>query len=277
MEDGPMRAPIIWKAGGLLAAVLTLGLVATSAARAQQPITITMAVTENREPGLMGMATITPMPDNQVRVDLRITGLPAGDAARPAHIHTAQGARCDTGAPVTYPLESVAVDAAGVGTSSTVVTLTADKPVSANNAYINVHNPAQMGRGVICGNITVTLAGAPAAAAAAQAGPSSQKPSAAPAQPVAQRPAAAPARPAAAPAQRPAAAPARPAAAPAQRPAAAPARPAAAPAQRPAAVPRTGTGLQADASTTWSLAGLAAIAVLLAGTGALAVARRRQD
>jgi CHRD domain len=230
-----MRVPIVWKAGGLLAALLALCLVASSAARAQQPITITMSVTENREPGLMGMATITPLPNNQLRVDLRITGLPANDTARPAHIHTAQGARCDTGAPVTYPLEDVSVNAMGVGTSSSVITLTADRPVTANNAYVNVHNPAQMGRGVICGNITVTLAGAPAAAAAAQ--PGAQRPAAAPAQPVAQRPAAAPAR--------------------------------------PAAVPRAGTGLQADASTAWSLAGLAAIAVLLGGTCALAVARRR--
>jgi pyruvate/2-oxoglutarate dehydrogenase complex dihydrolipoamide acyltransferase (E2) component len=253
-----MRVSIVWKAGSVLAAVLALSLIATNAARAQQPIMITMAVTENREPGLMGMATITPLPNSQVRVDIRITGLPPNDTARPAHIHTAQGARCDSGAPVTYPLENVSVDAMGVGTSSTVVTLTADKPVTANNAYVNVHNPAQMGRGVICGNITVTLAGATAAAPATQPG--------------APRPAAAPAQPAA---QRPAAAPARPAAAPAQRPAAAPARPAAAPAQRPAAVPRTGTGLQADSSFAWSLAGLAAIALLLAGSGALAMARRR--
>src|ERR671915_218568 len=89
-------------------------------------------------PGAGGQVTMTPLPNNQVRVDIRATGLPAGEQ-RAAHIHTAQGARCDTGAPVTYPLTNVSVDAGGVGTSTTTITLTADRPVQANNAYVNVH------------------------------------------------------------------------------------------------------------------------------------------
>lgn len=127
--------------------------------RAQQPITVPMSVTENREPGLAGQATITPLGGGRYRVDLRITGFPANDTARPAHIHTAPGAQCDNGAPITYPLTNVTVNAGGVGTSTTEITVTADKPVTANNAYVNVHNPAQGGRGVFCGNIVTSLAG----------------------------------------------------------------------------------------------------------------------
>jgi hypothetical protein len=266
-----MRVSWLWKGGGLLAAIVALGF-ATGVAWAQgAPITVPMSVTENREPGLTGLATLTPLGNGQYRVEIRMSGLPPNDTARPAHIHTAAGARCDTGAPVTYPLTSVTVDADGDGTSVTTITVTADRPVTANNAYLNVHNPAQMGRGVFCGNITVTLqtAGAaaapPAAPPAAAAQPAAQRPSTGPAQaaPQAQRPAA----PAAAPAARPAA----PAAAPvAARPAAAPA---AATAQ---ALPRTGTGLSADTTGAWSMAGLAMIAVLLTGTGTLALARRRK-
>src|SRR3712207_8446672 len=42
----------------------------------------------------------------------------------------------------TYPLTEVRVDANGVGTSSTTVTLRADAPVTAGNAYVNVHEGA---------------------------------------------------------------------------------------------------------------------------------------
>jgi hypothetical protein len=269
-----MRRSWLWKGGGLIAAVLALGFTAISSARAQgPPITVPMSVTENREPGLTGSTTITPLGNGMYRVEIRMAGLPPNDTARPAHIHTAAGARCDTGAPVTYPLTNVAVDASGNGTSTTTITVTADKPVTANSAYVNVHNPAQMGRGVFCGNITLSLLAAGAGAAGIPAGTGA-------AQPAAQRPAAGPAQ-AAPQAQRPAAAPAAAAQPAAQRPAAAPV--AAAPAARPAtttaaaqALPRSGTGLIADTTGAWSMAGLALIATLLAGTGTLAVARRRR-
>jgi hypothetical protein len=189
-----MQVRVGWRQGVLLAAVLVASLGATRVVHAQQPMTITLSVTENREPGLAGTAIIAPLPNSQVRVDIRITGLPRNDVDRPAHIHTAAGARCDNGAPITYPLTNVKVDASGVGTSTTTVTLTPDKPVTANNAYVNVHNPAQGGRGVICGNITANLSGL-----AAGAQPAPQRPAGAPAQPPAQRAAAAPAQPAALP------------------------------------------------------------------------------
>lgn len=133
-----------------------LGGVEVAQAQQPQPATFPMSVTENRAPGATGQVTITPVGTGQIRVDIRVTGLQP-NAEHAAHIHTAQGARCDTGAPVTYPLTNVRVDASGVGTSSTVVQLTADKPVQANNAYVNVHRAATPpGEGIICANITMT-------------------------------------------------------------------------------------------------------------------------
>jgi hypothetical protein len=212
-----MRAFRRWKSGALALIGLVAALGVAGVAQAQQPLTLPMSITENRLQGATGQVTMTPMPNDQVRVDIRITGLPP-NGAHAAHIHTASGARCDTGAPVTYPLTNVAVDGAGVGTSTTTVTLTADKPVQANNAYVNVHQMAQGGPGVICADVTQSFVMGAAAPAAGGTG-----------------------------------------------------------GQTPVAMPRTGTGgLQADAaSRTWTLAGFAAIAVLLGGTASLAVARRR--
>jgi hypothetical protein len=181
-----MRGSLLWRGGVLSAAAALACLLAVGSARAQPgPVTYTLMVTENREPGLAGTVTITPLANNMARVDIRITGFPPNDQERPAHIHTAPGARCDTGAPVTYPLTNVRVDAQGVGTSTTTITITPDKPIQANNAYVNIHNPAQGGRGVICANITTNITGL--TAAAAQATP--QRPTGPVATPAAQRPA----------------------------------------------------------------------------------------
>lgn len=150
-------------------------------AQQPQPATYPMSVTENRAPGAAGQVTITPVGPGQIRVDIRVTGLQP-NAEHAAHIHTAQGARCDTGAPVTYPLTNVRVDAAGVGTSSTVVQLTADKPVQANNAYVNVHRAANPpGEGIICANITQTYTVETVRAAAGAQAPAAPRTGAGPA------------------------------------------------------------------------------------------------
>jgi len=133
---------------------------------AQTPTALTFAVTENRLPNGAGSGTITPLGNDQIRVDVRITGLQP-NAQHAIHIHTADGARCDTNAPVTYPLTNVQADAAGVGTSTTTVTLRAEQPVRAGNAYINMHQAVSpAGPGIICANIDATFsttAGAQAA------------------------------------------------------------------------------------------------------------------
>jgi hypothetical protein len=197
------------------------GLVAVFAlagvAQGQQPVTLQMSITENRIQGASGEVTMTPMANNQVKVDIRITGLQP-NAAHAAHVHTAQGAQCDTNAPVTYPLTNVSVDGSGVGTSSTTITVTDDKPIQANNAYVNVHQMAMGGPGVICANVTQSFT----AGATGGAGPTGG-------------------------------------------------------AQMPTALPSTGTGGLSDPTATGGMiVGLATIAILLAGTGTLAVVRRRR-
>jgi hypothetical protein len=159
-------------AAALLA--LTVGLMAAISVGAQQPAPLDFSVTENRVPGADGAGTITPLPGGQLRVELRLTGLPP-NGEHAAHFHIAEGARCDTNAPVVYPLTTVRVDGAGVGTSATTVTLRPEQPLRAGHAYLNVHQNPTGGPGVICANVDASFA-APAAPASPGGG---QTPSAA--------------------------------------------------------------------------------------------------
>jgi len=58
-------------------------------------ITVPMQLTENREPGLAGRFTLTPLGTTQLRVEVTVTGLPPNGQSRPAHIHSAS-AWCKT-------------------------------------------------------------------------------------------------------------------------------------------------------------------------------------
>jgi hypothetical protein len=170
-----MRRPGIWRMSSVVPVVLLLGMalgMATSRVTAgQQPTTLTFTVTENRVPGAAGSGTITPLGGNQLRIDIRLTGMPA-NGEHAMHIHLADGARCDTNAPIVYPLTNVRVDGAGVGTSTSTVTLRPEQPVRAGNAYINVHQGATVpSPGVICANIDTTFAADGAAGAGTGAMP----------------------------------------------------------------------------------------------------------
>ena len=142
-------------------------------AQAQANVTIQMAPTAGREPGLAGATTISPAGANQVKVDIRITGLKPNDE-RASHIHSpGTGAGpCDSGGPVVYPLTNVKADASGVGTSSTTITLDATKGIPTARWYVNVHEGAapNVGNGVICGAITAALVSAAASPAAGAGG-----------------------------------------------------------------------------------------------------------
>ncbi len=148
-------SPLLGLGIAAIAAALILPIPSARAQQTAAPASFPMTVTENRVPGAAGQVTITPQGNNQLLVAINITGLPPSPSSRAAHIHTAPGAVCDNNAPVTYPLDDVMVDSSGHGTSTTTITVTPDKPIMANNAYVNVHeqsNPA--GPGVICANIT---------------------------------------------------------------------------------------------------------------------------
>jgi hypothetical protein len=176
MGAGALRYAWRWLVGlGMVvfAAVAAMPVLPARAQQASGPATYPMTVTMNRVPGATGQVTITPLGNNQIRVEINITGLPPSPSARAAHIHTAPGAMCDNNAPVTYPLNDVMIDSSGHGTSTTTVTLTPDKPVEANNAYVNVHEESSPpGPGVICANITQSYTAGGTSAPATGAAPS---------------------------------------------------------------------------------------------------------
>lgn len=164
--------------GRKLAKIAILGAVAIPLAaaagfigvHAQTAQTITMTPTKGLEAGLSGTAVITPMANNQLKVDITVNGLPA-NADRAAHIHkpgtdTTDPAGCDTGGAIVYPLTDVKSGASGPGTSTTTVTLDATKGIPTTGWYVNVHqkSPADgVGAGVICGKITASVTGGAAA------------------------------------------------------------------------------------------------------------------
>lgn len=148
-----------WTAGimVMIAVAVVLGMSTIPGAQAQQPTPLDFNVTENRVPGADGTGTMTALPGNQLRVDVRLTGMPP-NGEHAMHIHIAEGARCDTNAPIVYPLNNVRVDAAGLGTSTTTVTVRPDQPIRAGHAYVNVHQgPSLPSPGVICANIDATF------------------------------------------------------------------------------------------------------------------------
>jgi hypothetical protein len=153
MRSGSTRRRLF---GLVLVAGLTLGFTPTAGAQ-QQPATLDFNVTENRVPEADGSGTITPQSGNQLRIEVHLTGMPP-NSEHAMHIHLGNGARCDTNAPIVYPLNNVQVDAAGTGTSTSTITLRADQPVRAGNAYINVHQaPTVPSPGIICANIDATF------------------------------------------------------------------------------------------------------------------------
>lgn len=100
--------------------------------------------------GITGTAKVTALGNNQIRVEVTLNGLPANDQ-RAGHIHKGT---CANQGGVVYPLNPLMVNAQGVGTSNTTVTLDKE-PITAGGYYINFHqalNPP--GPGVSCGNIT---------------------------------------------------------------------------------------------------------------------------
>lgn len=145
----------IRRSGVIALAAVLFGISAFGIAHAQQPsITLQMKVTENRAPGAVGTVTLTALSATSGRVDTRITGL-APNATFMSHIHASANAVCDNGQPVVYPLTPVRSDAAGVGTSTTTITINPNTPIRPQLAYVNVHEAnGAPGQGIICADVT---------------------------------------------------------------------------------------------------------------------------
>jgi hypothetical protein len=122
----------------------------------QQPLTLPMSITENRIQGLPDRRR-HPLGNNQLRVDIRITGLQANKPARGAHPHPR--AMCDNNAPITTADQRQR----GCGRRHQHHgDAHRGQAGQANSASVNVHQMATGGPGVICANVTASRRQAPA-------------------------------------------------------------------------------------------------------------------
>ena len=113
--------------------------------QSSQPAPVQVPIAAQNGSNQTGVATLTPTTDNKTRVDIAITGEPAG-ATEPVHIHKGPCSSLDP--KPTYPLTSVAG-----GKSTTVL----DVPLSqlqTGSLAINLHESASaLQNYVACGNI----------------------------------------------------------------------------------------------------------------------------
>jgi len=119
----------------------TLAWLATSAAAADQPVSVTLSPQNGS--GENGTVTLTPQGD-KTQVAIKLTGAPSG--AQPAHIHDGT---CETLDPKPrIPLENVVN-----GSSTTTLDMKLDDIMSKGGA-INVHKSAADAKTyVACGNL----------------------------------------------------------------------------------------------------------------------------
>lgn len=127
----------------LLGVIMAVPIIALAAQPAQSPLTIQLGALNNS--GETGTAVLTDMGNGQLKVDVTITGEPAG-ASQPEHIHTGQCGPTLGG--VVYPLSPL-VD----GKSSTTITATLSSLMDGNHALNGHKSTAEISTYVYCGNI----------------------------------------------------------------------------------------------------------------------------
>lgn len=134
----------------VLGILMAVPIIALAAQPAQSPLTIQLAPLNDS--GQSGTAVLTDMGNGQIKVDVTVSGEPAG-ASEPEHIHTGQCGPTLGG--VVYPLTNLEN-----GTSTTMITATLASLMDGNHAINGHKSKAEIQTYVYCGNI-------PAAAAAA--------------------------------------------------------------------------------------------------------------
>lgn len=126
-----------------------------------QTSTQTLQLTPSRDSGVSGTATLTDT-GSGVEVQLDVQGLPSADGTEHlAHIH--EGATCaddraGNGAPVEFPLTSVANEG-GAGSSTSTADTTLDDLLSGEPYYVNVHAEKkgdEVPPGISCADIVAT-------------------------------------------------------------------------------------------------------------------------
>jgi len=132
----------------IITAVLVVAIAAVGVTMAQTPSTITLNAQNNS--GETGTATLTDLGDGTTRVDVTVSGEPAG-ASQPMHIHTGT---CDNLNPApAFPLQNLEN-----GKSSTVITTTMQTLLASPYA-LNGHKSAEeLTVYVFCGDISATAA-----------------------------------------------------------------------------------------------------------------------
>src|SRR5215210_2698399 len=134
---------------------------AFGAASAQEMNSTTLQVTPSRDSGTSGTAILTDT-GSGTEVQLDVQGLPSADGTEHlAHIHkggTCADDRAGNGAPVEFPLTSVA-NQGGVGSSASTVNTSFDELLSGEPYYVNVHAEKSgdaVPPGISCADVVAT-------------------------------------------------------------------------------------------------------------------------
>lgn len=141
-----MRLSYKWIA--IVAAMLLVGIAAAGVALAQTPLMITLNAQNNS--GETGTAMLTDLGDGTTRVDVTVSGEPAG-ASQPMHLHTGTCANLNT-APA-FPLNNLEN-----GKSSTVITTTVQTLLASPYALNGHKSAAEISVYVFCGDILASAA-----------------------------------------------------------------------------------------------------------------------
>ena len=118
-----------WSSGAVLGSVVLVALALGSSAGAQgtttatQPTSVKLNLTESRNSGVSGTATLTDV-EGGVRVALDVKGLPKAGVEHINHIHgggTCAQDRAGQTAPITIPLTTITANDDGTGSASTLI------------------------------------------------------------------------------------------------------------------------------------------------------------
>ena len=145
---------VMYGAKQLAGIAFGLGLLVSLAgsALAEEGKSVQLELTESRDSGVSGTATLTDV-DDGVRVELDMQGLPKEGVEHINHIHgggTCADDRAGRTAPVTIPLDTVVADADGTGSATTTVEDVSLKKLLGDDQhrFILLHAKVEKGQGV---------------------------------------------------------------------------------------------------------------------------------
>ena len=140
------------KASIFLGATLVAALVLSTTASAQEGKSVQLDLTQSRDSGVSGKATLTDVEDG-VEVELHMEGLSKAGVKHINHIHgggTCADDRAGRTAPVTIPLNTVVANGDGTGSATTTIEdVTLDQLLGDDqHRFILLHAETEKGQGV---------------------------------------------------------------------------------------------------------------------------------